>query len=79
MRKVMAVDQRAEIGIHADQDSTVVVCDFKHCPVARIGTERPGLEKILTTVEEPIGEPAAGTAIDQESQDSATATPARLS
>ena len=63
----------SEISVERNQDPGFGSRSFEQCLIARIGSELAGLEDVMPSGAQPIGQRWAGTAIDKQFHGSATA------
>ena len=66
VRKIVAVDQFAEVGIYRYQDAPLRYRNFQQGPVTRIGAEGLRFQDVVPLCAEPFGEAASGAAVHQE-------------
>lgn len=75
----MQIDERTEIHIYRDQNSSVIDSVPQQCPVSGIGTEFTCFLNIVPFFAEPARHSTSRTPVDKESQDGSMDMAARVS
>lgn len=57
----------SEVGVDGDQNAIVSSGYLEKLPVARVQTQRSGLDCVLALPSQPVGQAATGTPINEES------------
>ena len=72
-------DQRTEVRINRDENTTFGDCPFEDSTITRIGTSLRDFCHVVTFCAQPISQAATGTAINEKSHFAATRTASRES
>lgn len=66
MRRLVEVDELAEILVDGHQDAILLGSDAQALTISRIFTEEPSFKDIVACFVQPLGESPAGAAIDRK-------------
>lgn len=66
MRLLFEEHEPSKVGVNRDEDATILCGQFQQTGIARIGPQISRLHDVVSFASQPIGQPAASAAVDQE-------------